>query len=144
MAKRWQFRPDGRANPNQLIIVKENQKAIETLRSTLWSASHQDLYGKADDLVIGFQLTHSGRFCRPNDKKRWEPRVAYRHPILDKKFSVDSDSMVWTDTQLDELIADYARAAAIAQQIGADFVDIKMLSRLPTCMNSSVRKLRTG
>ncbi len=117
-------RPDGRANPNQLLILKENQRAIEQLRNKLIS-SHQQVYEKVDDLVIGFQLTHSGRFCRPNDKKRWEPRVAYRHPILDKKFSVDSDAMVWTDSQLDELIGDYANAAAIAQQVGADFVDIK-------------------
>ena len=117
-------RPDGRANPNQLILVKENQKAIGQLRSTLID-SHEQNYGKADDLVIGFQLTHSGRFCRPNDKKRWEPRVAYRHPILDKKFSVDSDAMVWTDAQLDGLIGDYANAAKIAHELGADFVDIK-------------------
>ena len=117
-------RPDGRANPNQLLILKENQAAIEQLRSTLIK-SHRETYDHVDDLVIGFQLTHSGRFCRPNDKKRWEPRVAYRHPILDKKFSVDSDSMVWTDAQLDELVGDYAKAAILAQQIGADFVDIK-------------------
>lgn len=117
-------RPDGRANPNQLLLLKENQADIERLRGKLVE-SHREHYGKVDDLVIGFQLTHSGRFCRPNDKKRWEPRVAYRHPILDKKFSVDSDEMVWTDTQLDELIGDYARAASIAQQVGADFVDIK-------------------
>jgi NADPH2 dehydrogenase len=117
-------RPDGRANPNQLMLLKENQKAIEELRHTLIK-SHQANYASVDDLVIGFQLTHSGRFCRPNDKKRWEPRVAYRHPILDKKFSVDSEAMVWTDTQLDELIGDYAKAAVLAQQIGADFVDIK-------------------
>ncbi len=117
-------RADGRANPNQLLILKKNQADIEYLRTTLMR-SHQENYGNVDDLVIGFQLTHSGRFCRPNDKKRWEPRVAYRHPILDKKFSVDSDSMVWTDAQLDELIGDYAAAAKIAQEIGADFVDIK-------------------
>ena len=117
-------RPDGRANPNQLLILKENQAAIEHLRATLIQ-SHREHYSNVDDLLIGFQLTHSGRFCRPNDKKRWEPRVAYRHPILDKKFSVNSDSMVWTDAQLDELIGDYAAAAKIAQEIGADFVDIK-------------------
>ena len=117
-------RPDGRANPNQLLLLKENQSDIERLRCKLID-SHREHYGKVDDLVIGFQLTHSGRFCRPNDKKRWEPRVAYRHPILDKKFSVDSDDMVWTDSQLEELIGDYAKAALIAQQVGADFVDIK-------------------
>jgi NADPH2 dehydrogenase len=117
-------RPDGRANPNQLLILKENQSDIELLRGKLIE-SHREHYGNVDDLVIGFQLTHSGRFCRPNEKKRWEPRVAYRHPILDKKFSVDSDEMVWTDMQLDELIDDYAKAASIAQQVGVDFVDIK-------------------
>lgn len=118
------IRPDGRANPNQLLLLKENQSDIERLRNKLVE-SHREHHGKVNDLVIGFQLTHSGRFCRPNDKKRWEPRVAYRHPVLDTKFSVDSDDMVWTDMQLDELIGDYAKAAAIAKQVGADFVDIK-------------------
>ena len=117
-------RPDGRANPNQLILKPENQADISRLREKLVE-SHKVHYGNVEDLVIGFQLTHSGRFCRPNDKKRWEPRVAYRHPILDPKFSVDSDSMVWTDSQIDDLIGDYVNAAVLAQSIGADFVDIK-------------------
>jgi 2,4-dienoyl-CoA reductase-like NADH-dependent reductase (Old Yellow Enzyme family) len=117
-------RPDGRANPNQLILLPENEKSIANLLREL-KESHSKLHHQTDDLVVGFQLTHSGRFCRPNDKKRWEPKVAYRHPILDSKFSVNSDQMVWTDTELDSLIADYVRAAKLAQSIGADFVDIK-------------------
>lgn len=117
-------RPDGRANPNQLIINKQNAASIAKLRETLVS-HHRELYQTTEDLVIGFQLTHSGRFCRPNDKKKWEPRVAYRHPILDAKFSVTSDSMVWTDSQLDDLIQDYVCAAKVAESIGAHFVDIK-------------------
>ena len=87
--------PEGRANPNQLIICEENKAGIAKLRDTLLAA-HSDRYGNTDDLVIGFQLTHSGRFCRPNDK-RWESRVAYRHPVLDKKFNVTSDAQVLTD-----------------------------------------------
>ena len=63
-------RPDGRANPNQIIINEENKSGIAGLRETLVTA-HRARYGTADDLVIGFQLTHSGRFCRPQDKKRW-------------------------------------------------------------------------
>ncbi|MEQ1825787.1 MAG: NADH:flavin oxidoreductase [Pirellula sp.] len=117
-------RPDGRANPNQLMLLPENEGSIANLRDTLVDYHTRD-YGTSDDLVIGFQLTHSGRFCRPNDKKRWEPRVAYRHPILDSKFSVSNDDMVWTDSQLDDLIGDYVRSAVIAQRIGAHFVDIK-------------------
>src|SRR2546425_3601262 len=117
-------RPDGRANPNQLIIVEQNKKDLAELREILLRA-HQERYGTADDLVIGFQLTHSGRFCKPNDKFRMEPRVAFRHPILDRKFNVTSDAQVWTDGEIEQLIACYIAAAKIAWDVGADFVDIK-------------------
>lgn len=116
-------RPDGRANPNQLIINDENKSGIAKLRDTLINA-HRERYGSVDDLVIGFQLTHSGRFCRPNDKK-WESRIAYRHPILDKKFNVTSDAQILSDSDVEQLIEKYIEAAKIASDIGADFVDIK-------------------
>jgi NADPH2 dehydrogenase len=117
-------RADGRANPNQLIINDENRAGIAKLRETLLVA-HQERYGTTDDLVIGFQLTHSGRFCRPNDKKRWESRVAYRHPILDQKFGVTSDAQVLSDSDVEQIIECYVRAAKIAAEVGADFVDLK-------------------
>ena len=117
-------RPEGRANPNQLIINGENKKGLAQLCETLLAA-HQEGFGRTDDLVVGFQLTHSGRFCRPTDKKRMEPRVAYRHPILDRKFGVTSDAQVFTDDEVKRLIEDYAKAAKIAADVGADFVDVK-------------------
>jgi NADPH2 dehydrogenase len=117
-------RPDGRANPNQLIINEANKSGLAKIRSTLVQA-HERRYGSSADLVIGFQLTHSGRFCKPNDKFRMEPRVAYRHPLLDPKFKVTSDQQVWTDSEIETLIQDYVRAARIAAEVGADFVDIK-------------------
>src|SRR5881275_639351 len=103
-------RPDGRANPNQLVIVEQNKRDLAELRELLVRA-HRERHGSADDLVIGFQLTHSGRFCKPNDKFRMEPRVAYRHPILDKKFHVTSDSQVFTDDEIERLVACYIAAA---------------------------------
>jgi 2,4-dienoyl-CoA reductase-like NADH-dependent reductase (Old Yellow Enzyme family) len=117
-------RPDGRANMNQLILNRENQAGIAHLRETLLAA-HRDKFGATNDLVIGFQLTHSGRFCRPNDKKRWESRVAYRHPLLDAKFNVTSDDQILTDDDLKRLVDAYIEAATLAAAIGADFVDIK-------------------
>src|SRR5256712_7591384 len=117
-------RPDGRANPNQLIISESNKKDLAELREIL-VRTHCERFGSADDLVIGFQLTHSGRFCKPNDKFRFEPRVAYRHPILDRKFGAMSDEQVWTDDEIPLLIQDYVKAARIAWNVGADFVDIK-------------------
>src|SRR2546425_814567 len=117
-------RLDGRANPNQLMINEQTKPGLAKLRQTLLAA-HKERYGGTDDLVIGFQLTHSGRFCKPNDKFRMEPRVAYRHPILDRKFNVTSDEQVWTDQEVENLIENYVRAAKIAWDVGADFVDIK-------------------
>ena len=117
-------RPEGRANPNQLIMNEANQSGIVELRDILLNA-HQEKYGSTEDLVIGFQLTHSGRFCRPNDKFTYEPKIAYRHPILDEKFKVQGDQNVLTDDELDELVNDYVKAARLAREAGADFVDIK-------------------
>ena len=117
-------RPDGRANPNQLILLPSNQASFCELREALVK-THRECYGNVDDLVIGFQLTHSGRFCRPYNKDRWEPRVAYRHPILDRRFQVESDDQVLSDDEVQVLIGSYVQAAQAAADAGADFIDIK-------------------
>lgn len=117
------IRPDGRANPRQLILNDDNKTAIAQLRDRL-VAAHRQTQGETDDLVIGFQLTHSGRFCRPHDH-RLESRVAFRHPLLDRKFQVTSDAHVFSDGEIRELIGCYVRAARVAWEAGADFVDIK-------------------
>ena len=123
-AEAMAVRPDGRANPNQLIIIEQNKAGLAELMGILKQA-HQERYGTTDDLVIGFQLTHSGRFCKPNSKSTYEPRVAFRHPILDPKFKITSDAQVFTDAEIEQLIQDFIKAAKIAWDVGADFVDIK-------------------
>ena len=117
-------RHDGRANPNQLVSNDSTTGEIENLRKTL-VAAHREKCGTDDDLLIGLQLTHSGRFSRPNDKKRLEPRILYHHPILDKKFGIGSDYPCMTDTEIDDLIGDYVRAAVRAEAAGFKFVDLK-------------------
>jgi len=82
-------RADGRANPNQLMITDDNPEHVGSLLETLKSA-HVEAMGSDDDLVVGLQLTHSGRFARPTVKSRLESLVAYRHPILDRR-SADVD-----------------------------------------------------
>src|SRR5512135_1046687 len=54
-------RPDGRANPNQLIVGEHTLAGLAALREGL-VAAHVEHFGSADDLYIGLQLTHSGRF----------------------------------------------------------------------------------
>jgi len=117
-------RPDGRANPNQLMINPATVGELETLR-VLLEQTHQDRFGSTDDLLIGLQLTHSGRFARPNDKKKLEPRTVYRHPLLDLKFGVTNDEALLSDNDIKRLIDDFVEACRLAQKAGFRWVDIK-------------------
>ncbi|HAZ63747.1 MAG TPA: NADH:flavin oxidoreductase [Armatimonadetes bacterium] len=117
-------RHDGRANPQQLVVAEHTVDNIAALYGRL-RAAHEEAHGSTDGLVVGLQLTHSGRFCKPNDWAKLEPRIAYHHPLLDARFHIPPDYPVLTDEQIREYIADYARAAKLAQQIGFDFVDLK-------------------
>lgn len=116
--------PEGRANPRQLIINEANQTGLAHLCQVAREA-HARHAGRSDDLVIGFQLTHSGRFCRPEANAAPAPRVAFRHPILDRRFRVERDDQVLRDEEIAGLIRLYVAAARIAWRAGADFVDLK-------------------
>jgi len=117
-------RHDGRANPNQLLINENTITDLENLRQALVD-EHINRYGSSNDLLVGLQLTHSGRFSRPNEKTRLEPIIAYHHPVVDKMFNLPADYPLLSDTQIEDLIAEYVRAARQAQEIGFEFVDIK-------------------
>jgi NADPH2 dehydrogenase len=117
-------RMDGRANPHQLVINADTLTHITDLRQLLVN-THAELYGKTDDLLVGLQLTHSGRFSCPHDNKKREPVILYHHPLLDKKFGVPADYPVMTDDEILKVEQDYIRAAVLAQKAGFDFVDVK-------------------
>jgi NADPH2 dehydrogenase len=119
-------RNDGRANPNQLLLTADTQGEIAALREVLAKA-HQERFGSADDLVIGIQLTHSGRYSRPDADGRPKPRIAYHHPILDARLGIapDDDAPVFTDDELRRLRDDYVEAARRSAECGFDFVDLK-------------------
>ena len=114
-------RPDGRANPNQLIISEQTLGDLIALREAL-VASHP---GRTDDLLIGLQLTHSGRFAHPTDKKRLEPQILYHHPLLDRNFGLLPEHALMSDDDIARLVDDYVAAARLAQRAGFAFVDIK-------------------
>jgi 2,4-dienoyl-CoA reductase-like NADH-dependent reductase (Old Yellow Enzyme family) len=117
-------RHDGRANPNQLMITARTWEAIARLREKL-VATHVERYGRdaADDLVVGLQLTHSGRYSRPNAHERPEPLCAFAHPLLDRRFP--GGVRLLTDEELDRLVEDFVGAARLAWRAGFQFVDVK-------------------
>lgn len=115
---------NGRANPNQLLMSPDNKSGIAELRDTLIKA-HRSVCDTDDDLYVGLQLTHSGRFSRPNEKTKAEPQILFHHPTLDRRVGVDESYPVLTDGEIREIIDNFVAAARVAHELGYDFVDVK-------------------
>lgn len=115
---------EGRANPNQLLASPQNEGKLAELLTVL-RQEHIQTAGSDDGLLIGLQLTHSGRYCRPNHHTRPEPRILYHHPLLDRRLKLPADYPVLTDGEIESIIEHFHRAARMAWQLGFDFVDIK-------------------
>jgi 2,4-dienoyl-CoA reductase-like NADH-dependent reductase (Old Yellow Enzyme family) len=114
----------GRANPNQLVIGEHTREGLAQLRAALIE-EHKKAAGSDAGLLIGLQLTHSGRYCRPNAHGKPEPRILYRHPILDRRLDLPADYPVLSDGEVRAVIEDFHRAARMAWELGFDFVDVK-------------------
>ena len=114
---------DGRANPSQLWRNEDAgiEPAMHGLLAEL-RAAHRAL-GTTDDLLVGLQLTHSGRFAKPID--RFAPKILYRHPVLDARYGVAADHPLLSDGELEAIGESFVRAARLAQRTGFDFVDVK-------------------
>lgn len=102
--------PEGRANPNQLVLNSDTVGEFAKLRGLLDPGQ-----------VCGLQLTHSGRWSRPDIPR---PRTAYRHPQLDT-LAGDEDAALLSDGELDDLVTAYVAAAHLVSEAGFDFVDVK-------------------
>jgi 2,4-dienoyl-CoA reductase-like NADH-dependent reductase (Old Yellow Enzyme family) len=113
-------RADGRANARQLVLDATTVDSLAALRRDL-VAAHAEACGDRHGPVVGLQLTHSGRWSRPDGSPH--PRVAYRHPLLDPRSGLApgpaGDPAVLSDAELDTLVDDYVRAAVRAQAPGS-------------------------
>jgi 2,4-dienoyl-CoA reductase-like NADH-dependent reductase (Old Yellow Enzyme family) len=117
-------RHDGRANPRQLMMCASTARAIASLRDDL-IAVHRDRFGAnaVGDLWVGLQLTHSGRYARPDVSDRPAPMAGAHHVVLDRRFP--DGVRVLTDDELDRLVDDFVAAARRAHDSGFQFVDVK-------------------
>jgi 2,4-dienoyl-CoA reductase-like NADH-dependent reductase (Old Yellow Enzyme family) len=92
--------------------------------------AHRESLGDDGDLIIGLQLTHSGRFSYRR------PLLATHDPVLDPLTidkstgkPVDDSYPLLTDDELKRLVDRYVEAARLAWQAGAQFVDVKQCHR---------------
>ena len=123
-------RADGRANPNQLVITDETVADLAALRLAL-----------APGQVAGLQLTHSGRWSRPDGAPA--PRTAYAHPLLDGRAGATAASVL-TDDELDELVADFVDAAARARAVPASTSSTSSTVTATSCTSCSLRTIARG
>jgi NADPH2 dehydrogenase len=104
--------PAARANTRQLLLCDANLSALERMIAVARTA-----HGPASDFLVGFQLTHSGRWSYPT------PLVMFHDLAL------RNNGRIITDDELDRLQDLYVGAALRARDIGADFIDIKQCHR---------------
>lgn len=115
--------PEGRANPRQLYICKENLDEFKALADNIREAGLK-ANGTAPRIVM--QATHSGRYSKPTGTPA--PLIAYHNPIFEAQCPIADDRIV-TDDYLDRVRDALIEGAALAEQAGFDGVDIKCCHR---------------
>jgi len=115
-------RRDGRSNPRQLLLSRNTADGFTKLVEETRRAGRQK-FGPNHSLVLVLQLTHSGRFSKPEGKPA--PVIAQPNPILDAWMGFPAGYPVIRDDELDSLEDDFVSAASLAAQAGFDGVDVK-------------------
>ncbi len=106
---------EGRTSTGQLRIHEKNLDAFRRLA--------EEAHRLSDGAPVILQLTHSGRFSRPDNTPR--PVISYHNPVMNEKMDIPSDWPVVTDEYLDSLPEKFGAAAKMAKDAGFDGADIK-------------------
>ena len=114
--------PAGRANPRQMMLTDRNAAEFARLISDMRRAAREAM-GPGHDPVIIVQLTHSGRYSRPEGPPA--AVIAHHSPALDASRNLPPDYPLVTDEELDRLQDAFVRSARLAEKVGMDGVDVK-------------------
>src|SRR5205807_2274756 len=120
---------EGRANSRQLLVADHTAADLERMLRGCRQA-HREALGGDGDLIVGLQLTHSGRYSL-------KPLLACHDPLLDPRTVIDrasgkvadASSPLLSDDYLDRLPDRYVAAAKLAAKAGYQFVDVKQCHR---------------
>lgn len=140
--------PEGRANPRQLWINENNKEDFAAMVSMMRKTAAEN-FGSNHNPVIVLQLTHSGRYSKPEKENRHiiPQRDPYRDmlipqpfPEMNRESRIPQEWPIVTDEYLDNLQDAYVIAARLALEAGFDAVDIKschgyLINELLACHN---------
>ena len=120
---------EGRMNPRQLWLAEHTVGPVADMLAGC-RAAHRESVGDDSDLLVGLQLTHSGRYSHRR------PLIAVHDPLLDRRTvdkstgnTVDDSYPLLSDDDLARTIDQYVAAAKLAADAGCDFVDLKQCHR---------------
>lgn len=111
--------PEGRANPRQLYI---NEETVDSFKSIVSEIKKTAVDTCGYEPVVIVQLTHSGRFSKPDGTP--EPIVAYRNSLWEKG-KENQPYVIATDNYCKQIPPKYAQAAKLAEEAGFDGIDVK-------------------
>ena len=116
-------REDGRANPRQLWITKDNLNSFKTIVSEI---KENAIKANGYEPLVIMQATHSGRYSKPEGVPA--PLIAYNNPIFEGDNPIDK-SRILSDDELDRIGEALIDSAKLAEEAGFDGVDIKCCHR---------------
>ena len=140
--------PEGRAYPRQLWLSDKSKAGFATMVKRMREVAAESVAPDHKPVIV-LQLTHSGRYSKPEGAPN--PLICQRDPHRDAlnlqpepdrnaKSKIADDWPVVADEYLDKLVDAYVEAARIAFEVGFDAVDIKschgyLISELLVCHN---------
>lgn len=116
-------REDGRANPRQLWIKKDN---LDSFKKIVSEIKENSIKANGFEPLVIMQATHSGRYSKPHGVP--EPLIAYNNPIFEGDKPIDK-SRILSDDELDRIGEALIDSAKLAKEAGFDGVDIKCCHR---------------
>ncbi|NCC06837.1 MAG: NADH:flavin oxidoreductase [Clostridia bacterium] len=119
--------PEGRANERQMMLTASNISKFAALLAKT-NAAAANTMGDGHTPINILQLTHSGRYSRPEGHKS-RAIVPQHDPLLDPRSGVTEATAMVTDDYLDALTQRYVQSALLAKEAGFDGVDIKSCHR---------------
>ncbi|MDP8239145.1 MAG: hypothetical protein P9X24_08645 [Candidatus Hatepunaea meridiana] len=110
---------EGRSNPRQLLLNKRTLDSFKQLVDHTRQSAHKE-FGNSHDPFLVLQITHSGRYSKPEGKPL--NKVGCYNPHLDKR---KEDITLFSDDELDRLKETLVEAVRLTHKAGFDAVDIK-------------------
>ncbi len=110
---------DAKSTPYQLCLREDNIDSFKRLVDMI--------HEKSGGIPVIIQLTHSGRFSKPNGKPA--PIITYHNPIMNKTLDIPSDYPVVSDEYLEKLEETFVKAAILSERAGFDGIDVKVCHR---------------